>query len=62
MMEIKILSDQLFIANKALNIQNKEKKSTTELSDANSELFLQLTEKEKRALGFIVANVELDFQ
>lgn len=62
-MELKKLSEQLFIANQELIIQNQEKeKLSAALGLANIELDFQNKEKGKRAAELIIANIELDFQ
>jgi PAS domain S-box-containing protein len=56
-------SDELVLANKELEFQNKEKeKRANELALANTELAFQNEEKEKRADELAVANTELAFQ
>ena len=62
-MELKTLSDQLFIANQELIVRNQEKeKLAAALELANAELDFQNKEKGKRAAELIIANIELDFQ
>ena len=56
-------SNELIIANKAIDFQNKEKElRAAELIVANKELVFQNEEKEKRAQELVVANKELAFQ
>jgi len=56
-------SDELFIANKELSLQKKEKeKRAAELVIANNELAFQNEQKDKRAAELIIANKELAFQ
>ncbi len=56
-------SNELIIANKAIDFQNKEKELRAgELIVANNELVFQNQEKEKRANELAIANKELAFQ
>ncbi|WP_457289592.1 sensor histidine kinase [Pedobacter sp. UYP24] len=56
-------SNELIIANKAIDFQNKEKELRAgELIIANNELIFQNQEKEKRANELAIANKELAFQ
>jgi len=56
-------ADELIIANKELDFQNKEKeKRAAELIISNKELALQNREKEKRVDELFLANKELAFQ
>ena len=56
-------TNELFIANKELLIQNKEKgKLTAELIIADKELAFQKKEKRERAKELIIANKELAYQ